>query len=44
MKANDILHRMLNHQIVLIVDLLKQQLNEHNDTSIVIANKRKYLL
>ena len=44
MKAIDIMHRMLNHMSVIITDILKQQLNQQNETKVVIENQRKYLL
>ena len=38
MKAIDIMHRMLNHISVIITDILKQQLNQQNETKVVIEN------
>ena len=44
MKAIDILHRQNNLILVIVVEMIKQQLNEVNDNPACIKTKRKYLL
>ena len=44
MKAIDIMHRMLDHQSMLLIEIIQHQLNDQNDPVAVIENKRKYLL
>ena len=44
MKAIDILHRQNNLILVLIIEIIKQLLNESNDSVAAIKSKRKYIL
>ena len=44
MKAIDIMHRMLDHQSMLLIEIMQHQLNDQNEPVVVIENKRKYLL
>ena len=44
MKAIDIMHRMLDHQRMLLIEIIQHQLNDQNEPVAVIENKRKYLL
>ena len=44
MKALDIMHRMLDHQSVLIIEMLQHQLKDNHEPIVVVENKRKYLL
>ena len=44
MKAIDILHRQNNLILVIVIEFIKQALNEANDSAASIKSKRKYIL
>ena len=44
MKAIDIMHRQIHHTTILIMEIVKQQINEKNEPASSISNKRKYIL
>ena len=44
MKAIDILHRQNNLILVVVIEMIKQLLNESNDSVAAIKSKRKYIL